>query len=90
MTSCRNPAGDELLFLSKQARTFASHSHLSSRRADWAAQLRRVPWTQAVFKPPKAIRGGVPVCWPQFSDFGPLGQHGFARNEVRVVSWKRR
>jgi glucose-6-phosphate 1-epimerase len=36
-----------------------------------------------VFKPPKAIRGGVPVCWPQFSDFGPLGQHGFARNMVR-------
>lgn len=36
-----------------------------------------------MFKPPKAIRGGIPVCWPQFSDFGPLGQHGFARNMVR-------
>jgi glucose-6-phosphate 1-epimerase len=21
------------------------------------------------------------VCFPQFSDFGPLGQHGFARNQ---------
>lgn len=36
--------------------------------------------SQAIFQPPKAIRGGVPVCFPQFADFGPLGQHGFARN----------
>jgi glucose-6-phosphate 1-epimerase len=35
-----------------------------------------------VFKPPKAIRGGIPICFPQFSDLGPLDtQHGFARNE---------
>lgn len=35
----------------------------------------------AVFAPPKAIRGGVPLCWPQFSDFGSCkAQHGFARN----------
>lgn len=37
---------------------------------------------QVVFKPPKAIRGGIPICFPQFSDLGPLdAQHGFARNE---------
>eukprot|EP00898_Chlorokybus_atmophyticus_P004145 jgi/Chlat1/4731/Chrsp30S04752 len=36
---------------------------------------------EAVFKPPKAIRGGIPVCFPQFSDLGSLkAQHGFARN----------
>ncbi|KAL4856516.1 putative glucose-6-phosphate 1-epimerase [Chlorella vulgaris] len=35
----------------------------------------------AVFAPPKAIRGGAPVCWPQFGSLGPLkAQHGFARN----------
>lgn len=38
--------------------------------------------SRAVFKPPKAIRGGIPLCFPQFSDLGPLAQqHGFARNE---------
>ncbi len=40
----------------------------------------------AVFKPPKALRGGVPVCFPQFSDMGPVAaQHGFARNAAFVV-----
>ena len=27
-----------------------------------------------------AIRGGIPVIFPQFSSFGPLLRHGFARN----------
>lgn len=31
------------------------------------------------FTPGKAIRGGVPVCFPQFAGRGSLPKHGFAR-----------
>ncbi|XP_043709985.1 putative glucose-6-phosphate 1-epimerase [Telopea speciosissima] len=37
--------------------------------------------SKAVFKPPKAIRGGIPICFPQFGTHGTLEQHGFARNK---------
>ncbi|MCJ0765015.1 D-hexose-6-phosphate mutarotase [Variovorax terrae] len=36
---------------------------------------------RAVFDGHGAIRGGVPVCFPQFNDRGPLPKHGFARNQ---------
>ncbi|WP_353267449.1 D-hexose-6-phosphate mutarotase [Gemmatimonas sp.] len=34
----------------------------------------------------QSIRGGIPICFPQFGATGALQQHGFARNSVwRVV-----
>ncbi|KAI3472428.1 hypothetical protein Pfo_029549 [Paulownia fortunei] len=36
--------------------------------------------SMAMLKPPKPIRGGIPICFPQFSNNGSLEQHGFARN----------
>jgi glucose-6-phosphate 1-epimerase len=33
------------------------------------------------FEPGTAIRGGVPVIFPQFAETGPLPKHGFARTE---------
>ena len=40
---------------------------------------------RAVFDGHSAIRGGTPVCFPQFNQRGPLAKHGFVRN----LPWQR-
>ena len=50
---------------------------LSWKPAGAPEQLYLSPRSE--FVPGKAIRGGVPVCFPQFSERGPLPKHGFAR-----------
>nr|XP_043614996.1 putative glucose-6-phosphate 1-epimerase [Erigeron canadensis] len=40
---------------------------------------------KAVWKPPKPVRGGIPICFPQFANFGTLEQHGFARNRLWLL-----
>lgn len=41
--------------------------------------------SKATFKPPTAVRGGIPICFPQFGNRGSLEQHGFARNRMWVT-----
>jgi len=39
---------------------------------------------RAAYTDREALRGGVPVAFPQFSGFGPLINHGFAR----ISTWE--
>eukprot|EP00897_Mesotaenium_endlicherianum_P008934 jgi/Mesen1/8069/ME000433S07364 len=61
------------------AEVFLHGGHVTSWKNDKGEEHLFVS-SKAVLKPPKAIRGGIPVCFPQFGPFGPLDQHGFARN----------
>ncbi|KAK9804099.1 hypothetical protein WJX73_007409 [Symbiochloris irregularis] len=67
------------------AQIYTHGAHLTSWISSSGEELIFVS-KKAIFKPPKAIRGGIPVCFPQFGKLGPLGQHGFARNSTFTVS----
>lgn len=65
------PGGDRL--------ELAEHgAHVLSWRTHDRERLYMSP--RSVFDGQAALRGGVPVCWPQFNQRGPLPKHGFARN----------
>ncbi|KAL3517248.1 hypothetical protein ACH5RR_024150 [Cinchona calisaya] len=73
----RNPQG-------ACARVSLHGGQVSSWRNDRGEELLFTS-SKAIFKPPKAIRGGIPICFPQFGNCGSLEQHGFARNKVWSV-----
>ena len=37
---------------------------------------------RSAFAAGQPIRGGIPLCFPQFAELGPLAQHGFARTQA--------
>ncbi|GMI72999.1 hypothetical protein like AT5G57330 [Hibiscus trionum] len=41
--------------------------------------------SKASFRPPRAICGGILICFPQFGNIGSLERHGFARNRIWSV-----
>ena len=50
---------------------------LSWRPAGEREQIYTSPTSQPAAG--KALRGGAPICFPQFARRGPLAKHGFAR-----------
>ncbi|SFF10301.1 glucose-6-phosphate 1-epimerase [Paracidovorax wautersii] len=66
------PGGDRVVVAAQGAQV------LSWTTADGTERLFLSP--RSVFDGHTAIRGGVPVCFPQFNQRGPLPKHGFARN----------
>ncbi|MEN3929978.1 D-hexose-6-phosphate mutarotase [Microvirga sp. W0021] len=66
-----SPEGDEAT-----VSLFGAHV-LSWKTADGQEELYLSE--HADFSRNKAIRGGIPICFPQFADHGPGNFHGFAR-----------
>ncbi|KAK8521135.1 hypothetical protein V6N12_005047 [Hibiscus sabdariffa] len=73
----RNPRG-------ASARVSLHGGQVLSWRADRGEELLFTS-SKAVFKPPYAVRGGIPICFPQFGQRGSLEQHGFARNRTWII-----
>lgn len=61
------------------ARAFEHGAHVTAWTPAGENESRLFLSSASAFGAGKAIRGGVPVVFPQFSDRGPYGRHGFAR-----------
>ncbi|KAF8379653.1 hypothetical protein HHK36_029097 [Tetracentron sinense] len=73
----RNPRG-------ASARVSLHGGQVISWRNDQGEELLFTS-SKAIFKPPKAMRGGIQICFPQFGNCGSLEQHGFARNKIWTI-----
>ncbi|WP_448546700.1 D-hexose-6-phosphate mutarotase [Thalassotalea fusca] len=64
------------------AKSKASVSLYGGQVLSWQPNgQQEVLWmsTATEYKSGKAIRGGIPLCWPWFGPFNDAGNHGFAR-----------
>ncbi len=68
------------------ARVYLDGAHVTSWIPARSTVDRLFVSREAQYGPGYSIRGGIPVCFPQFGAFGPIGHHGFARlNRWSVV-----
>lgn len=85
----QGPEGQQKVVLTSSAgasaEVFLHGAHVTSWKSNKGEELLFMS-NKAIYSPPKAIRGGIPICFPQFGVLGPLGQHGFARNSVFEVT----
>ena len=62
-----------------RAEVYLHGAHVTSWIARGRGGRPAVPQRDGEVRDQAAIRGGVPVCFPQFAAQGPLPMHGFAR-----------
>ncbi|MGH8808503.1 MAG: D-hexose-6-phosphate mutarotase, partial [Noviherbaspirillum sp.] len=77
--SIANERGDRAFIARQGAQVLSWQTHDGKERLYLSALsggMRRGDRDDAIAQP---IRGGIPVCFPQFSGRGPLLKHGFAR-----------
>eukprot|EP00808_Paulinella_micropora_P006418 g77457.t1 len=77
-----NPYGVIRLVHGKQANTYAELHLNGGTVASWVVMGQEnlfLTKKAIVDKPPKPVRGGIPLVFPQFGP-GPIQLHGFARN----------
>ncbi len=77
----------EVLSQSSRLECYLQGAHITSFKHNKAGELL---WLSPIanFAQGKAIRGGIPLCWPWFGKHSDasLQQHGFARNSLFEVS----
>ncbi|XP_059598313.1 putative glucose-6-phosphate 1-epimerase isoform X2 [Vitis vinifera] len=66
------------------ARVSLHGGQVLSWKTHWGEELLFTS-SKAIFKPPVAVRGGIPICFPQFGSHGTLEQHGFASNKIWII-----
>jgi glucose-6-phosphate 1-epimerase len=62
-----------------KARVHLDGAHVTTWSPADDAEDRLFVSVKSGFGPGVSVRGGIPVCFPQFGSAGPLPQHGFAR-----------